>query len=186
MIRDEGTVLRIEHPLWSNAGTTEMPIGEDGRIRPDANLPPATREMRILSDVIEKAYWHQDNGRAQARIQIKPAFLGHLLLNVLTDQSRVSVEIRVENPLIREFIEMNLQALKTDLHNSGLEIDKINVIVDPDMDNHRDQYREPGRKQNRRFGAPADMAESATADKKDHQNTMRPTDDTENSINYFA
>jgi hypothetical protein len=186
LIRDDGTALRIEHPLWSAAGIREMPVGADGRIHPDADFPPAVREMRILSDVIEKAYWHQDNGRAQARIQIKPAFLGHLHLTVLADQSRVSVEIRVENPLTREFVEMNLQTLKTDLQASGLDVDKIDVVVDPHMDDHREQYREPDRKQNRHLGASADMAESATAEKKDLQNTKRPTEDTENSINCFA
>ena len=161
-------------------------MGEDGRIRPDADLPPATREMRILSSVIEKAYWHQENGRAQARIQLKPAFLGHLHLNVLTDHSRVSVEIRVETPLAREFIEMNLQALKTDLQDSGLEIDKINVIVDPDTDNHREQSREPGRKQNRQIGTPDDRGENTTAENQDPQNAIQTTGDRENSINYFA
>jgi hypothetical protein len=180
-IRDDMTLLRIEHPLWTATGTGDLPVSENRPLFPNGDPPPATREMRILSDVIEKAYWHQENGQAQARIQIKPALLGQLQLNILTDHSRVAVEIRVENRLTREFIEMNLQTLKTDLQDAGLEIDKINVIVDPDMDNPREQHRESARKQSQRFSLPADMAENPA-----NQHTAQPMDNLKNSINYFA
>ena len=180
---DDGAALRLELPLWSAAGNTAMPVNENQDIRPGADLPPASREMRMLSDVIEKAYWHQKDGRAQARIQIKPAFLGHLHLNVLTDQARVSVEIRVESPMAREFIEMNLQTLKTDLQESGLEIDRIDVVVDRDADDSREPHREPARKQNRRPDTPHEMVETAPPD---HEAALPETDKAENSINTFA
>jgi hypothetical protein len=178
---DDGAMLRLELPLWSAAGIPEMPINENQDIRPD--LPPASREMRMLSDVIEKAYWHQENGRAQARIQIKPAFLGHMHLNVLTDQTKVSVEIRVETHMAREFIEMNLQTLKTDLQESGLEIDRLDVVVDRDADDSREPYRESTRKQNRRPGTAPEMVETAPPGDAVPQ---PETDNAENSINTFA
>jgi hypothetical protein len=182
---DDGATLRLELPLWSAVGNTEMPVNEKQDIHPGPDLPPASREMRMLSDVIEKAYWHQKDGRAQARIQIKPAFLGHLHLNVLTDQARVSVEIRVETPMAmaREFIEMNLQTLKTDLQESGLEIDRIDVVVDRDADDSREPHREPARKQNRRPDTPYEMVETAPPD---HEAVLPETDNAENSINTFA
>jgi len=142
--------------------------------------------MRTLSNRIEKVYWHQKNGRAQARIQIKPAFLGHLHLNVLTEQTRVSVEIRVESHLAREFIEMNLLVLKTDLQNSGLEIDKIDVIVDQDMDNPREEHRDPARKPNRRAGAASDMAKTETNGNQGNPGVPGSTDGMQSIINYFA
>jgi len=180
---DDGAMLRLELPLWSAVGITEMPVNENQDIRPSPDLPPASREMRMLSDIIEKAYWHQDNGRAQARIQIKPAFLGHLHLNVLTDQARVSVEIRVETPMAREFIEMNLQTLKTDLQDSGLEIDRLDVVVDQDADDSREPFRESARKLNRRAGPSPEMVETAPPD---HEAALPETGNAENSINTFA
>ncbi len=184
--RDDVPMLPIAPPLWSAVGTGGLPAGENGQALPGEDSPSATQAMRTLSNRIEKVYWHQKNGRAQARIQIKPAFLGHLHLNVLTEQTRVSVEIRVESPLAREFIEMNLLVLKTDLQNSGLEIDKIDVIVDQDMDNPREEHRDPARKPNRRAGAASDMAVTETNGNQGNSGVPGSTDGMQSIINYFA
>jgi len=151
LIRDSESVFQIDKMIDPPA----VPLGSSGVEAPegsaDTRLPMASRDMRMLSDIIQKMVWHQENGQAQARIQLKPAFLGHLHLEVLTDQMKVRVEIRAETPLVRDFLEMNLQHLKTELQQSGLEVDKIDVLVDPDMDNPQGQQRGPLNRQAQRL-----------------------------------
>jgi len=185
-LQDPGNLPRMGNPSWLMAESPGMPVTGSDPIPQEKDLPPAFREIRPLSKMIEKAFWRQENGRAQARIQIRPAFLGQLQLNVQTDQSRVSVEIRVESSLTREFIEMNLQLLKADLQESGLEIDKIDVTVDPDMDNPREQRRDSIHKQNRGLNAPSEEGEASTDENQDRLDTMTITGKGKKSINCFA
>lgn len=185
-LQDPGNSPRMGNPSWLMAESPGVPVTGKDPIPQEKDLSPAFREIRPLSKMIEKAFWRQENGRAQARIQIRPAFLGQLQLNVQTDQSRVSVEIRVESSLTREFIEMNLQLLKTDLQESGLEIDKIDVFVDPDMNNPREQRRDSIHKQNRSLNAHSEEGEVSTDENQDRLDTMASAGKGEKSINCFA
>jgi flagellar hook-length control protein FliK len=67
------------------------------------------------------------------------------------DQLKVTVEIRAETLLARDFLETNLHVLKADLQQSGLEIDKIDVLVDPDQNSQQEQGRTSAHKQTQRM-----------------------------------
>ena len=112
-----------------------------------SRLPLESPEMRTLTDIIQKAVWRQENGQSQVRIQLKPAFLGHMHLNVVMDQLKITVEIRTETHLARDFLESNLHMLRVELKESGLEIGKISVLVDPDLNSGQDQGRSPAHAQ---------------------------------------
>ncbi len=138
---------QIEKMIWPLTGSPLTTVSEKGDILEALRLPLEPREIRTFTDIIEKAVWGRENGQNQARIQLKPSFLGHLHLNVIMDQLKVTVEIRAETLLVRDFLETNLQVLKTDLQASGLEIDKIDVLVDPDLNNQQEQGRTLAQKQ---------------------------------------
>jgi hypothetical protein len=144
---DPEQILQIEKMTWSLTGPPGTTVPEKRDILEALRLPLEPREIRTLTDIIEKAVWRQENGQSQARIQLKPAFLGHLHLNVMMDQLKVTVEIRAETLMARDFLETNLHVLKADLQESGLEIDKIDVLVDPDLNNPREQGRTSAQKQ---------------------------------------
>jgi len=142
---------QIEKMTWPLTGSPLTTVSEKGDIVEALRLPLESGEIRILTDIIEKAIWGRENGQDQVRIQLKPSFLGHLHLNVIMDQLKVTVEIRAETLLARDFIETNLQVLKADLQESGLEINKIDVLVDPDLNNQQDQGRASAQKQTNRM-----------------------------------
>lgn len=148
---DPEKFIQIEKMTWSLTGPPGTAVSEKSNNQETVRLPLEPREIRTLTDIIEKVVWRQENGQSQARIQLKPAFLGHLHLNVIMDQLKVSVEIRAETLLARDFLETNLHLLKADLQESGLEIDKIDVLVDPDLNNQQEQGRTSAQKQMQRM-----------------------------------
>jgi hypothetical protein len=139
--RDPEGFVQVEKAAWLLANPPETTSLEKSDILTASRLELEPREIRALSDFIEKAIWRQGNGHSQVRIQLKPDFLGNLHVNVVTDQSKVTVEIKTETLPAKDFLERNLHLLKAGLRESGLEIDKIDVLVNPDMGNQQEQRR---------------------------------------------
>ena len=183
---DPETLLQIDKMTWSLTGPPGTTVSEKGDILETVRLPLETREIRTLTDIIEKAVWRQENGQSQARIQLKPAFLGHLHLNVIMDQLKVTVEIRAETLMARDFLETNLHVLKADLQESGLEIDKIDVLVDPDQNRQQEQGRTSAQKQMQRMNG--QLKEENTQADKDPEEAKQviSSGKEENQIDFFV
>jgi len=80
------------------------------------------------------------NGQTEVKIDLKPEFLGRIQLKISTENHQVMVRILTEIPLVKDMIENNINQLKADLQNHGLEIDKLDVFVANDSD----QYNKNG------------------------------------------
>ncbi|MBW2100589.1 MAG: flagellar hook-length control protein FliK, partial [Deltaproteobacteria bacterium] len=93
-----------------------------------SSLPKAL-ETDVLSQIVKKAALNLKNGQTQVKIEIKPESLGHLRMQISTENHQVTAKIMAETPLVKEIIENNIHQLKTELQNHGLEIDKFDVDV---------------------------------------------------------
>ena len=144
---DSETLIQAEKMIWPLAGPNGTMISEKGDVMEISRLQLEPRGIHTLADIIEKAVWRQENGASQARIQLKPSFMGNLHLNVITNQLKVTVEIRAETLISRDFLEMNLHVLKAELQESGLEVEKIDVLVDTNLNNQQEQGRTSAHKQ---------------------------------------
>ena len=82
-----------------------------------------------LKQIVNKAAFNLENGRSEFKIDLKPETLGHLKMQILTENHHVTVRILTENPLVKEIIESNLVQLKANFQNQGLEIEKFDVSV---------------------------------------------------------
>ncbi len=182
---DPEKFLQIEKMTWSLTGPPGTAVSEKSNNQETVRLPLEPREIRTLTDIIEKAVWRQENGQSQARIQLKPAFLGHLNLNVIMDQLKVTVEIRAETLLARDFLETNLHVLKADLQESGLEIDKIDVLVDPDLNNQQEQ-RTSAQKQMQRMNGSLKEENTLTDTDPEEARQMISSGREENQIDCFV
>ena len=69
------------------------------------------------------------NGRSEFKIDLKPETLGHLKMQILTENHHVTIRILTENHSVKEMIENNLAHLKANFQNQGLEIQKFDVSV---------------------------------------------------------
>ena len=87
-----------------------------------------------LKQIVNKAAFNLQSGRSEFKIDLKPESLGHLKMQILTENHHVTVRILAENPLVKDMIESNLAQLKANFQNQGLEIEKFDVSVARDSD----------------------------------------------------
>ncbi|MCP4628784.1 MAG: flagellar hook-length control protein FliK [bacterium] len=84
---------------------------------------------QITDQIIRKAAFHLRNGQHEVIINLKSDFLGHIRMQVISENQQVTVRILVENSFVKDLIESNLHQLKADLQQQGLEVDKLEVRV---------------------------------------------------------
>ena len=77
------------------------------------------------------------DGQHEARIDLKPEFLGQVRMQVITENQQVTVKILTEFGFVKDMIENNIHQLKADLQQHGLEVDKVDVSVSRDADGNK-------------------------------------------------
>ena len=87
---------------------------------------------QTLDQIVNKAVYQLKNGQNSVRIDLKPEFLGQVRMQIVTVDQQVSIRITTELPMVKEMIDNNLQQLKADLQQQGLEVDEIEVSVSTD------------------------------------------------------
>jgi hypothetical protein len=117
--------------------------GRAAATRMDAESPPKSIQNEIADQVVKKAAIHLKEGRSSFRIDLKPASMGHIRLQISTEANRVALRITAALPMVKEIIENNIGHLKTELQVHGLEIDEFGVAVSEDSDHYRDENRAP-------------------------------------------
>ncbi len=98
-----------------------------GVTAPEAPAQPFHQDL--MQQVAEKTVFHLRNGRAEARIDLKPESLGHLKLHVSTDHGQVTLKILTESTWVRDMIESHISHLKNELQQHNLQIDRLDVSV---------------------------------------------------------
>ena len=183
---DSEYLIQAEKMIWPLAGPNGTIISEKGDAMETSRLQLEPRGIHPLADIIKKAVWRNENGESQARIQLKPAFFGNLHLNVIINQMKVTVEIRAETLVYRDFLEMNLHLLKAELQESGLEIEKIDVLVDTDLNNQQEQGRASAHKQTHRVNGHSKEMDVPTNEEPSEPQTMTLSGGEENRVDCFV
>jgi flagellar hook-length control protein FliK len=99
----------------------------------------AQREFRnqTMEQIVRRAVIQVRDGQHEARIDLKPEFMGHLRMQVITENQQVTVKILTEFGFVKDMIENSVQQLKADLQQQGLEVDKVDVSVSRDSQGHK-------------------------------------------------
>jgi len=105
------------------------------------------RELRTqtMEQIVRRAVIQARNGQHEARIDLKPDFLGHVRMQVTTENHQVTVKILTEFGFVKEMIENNIHQLKADLQQQGLGVDRIDVSVSREGNNHHQENTEHAR-----------------------------------------
>ncbi|HSO18620.1 MAG TPA: flagellar hook-length control protein FliK, partial [Desulfosarcina sp.] len=88
--------------------------------------------------MVERALFSVRGGQSEARIALKPDQLGHVRMQIVTENQMVSIRIVTESPAARDLIDANSQQLKMDLQQQGLNVERIEVSVGQE---ENDAYR---------------------------------------------
>ena len=94
--------------------------------------PQQSFKAEVLTKVIEKAVLNLKSGQSAISINLKPKSLGRMRLKILIENHHVMLKIFTEAPLVKHIIENNMNNLRFDLQNNGLELDKFDVFVAQD------------------------------------------------------
>ena len=108
----------------------------------------ATFKTDVFDQIVQRAAMHVKSDQGEMRIDLKPEFLGHVRLQIVTDNQQVTVRIHTEFPMVRDMIESNIQQLKSDLQQQGLRVEQVEVAVAGDPRQHpgRQAWSGAGRK----------------------------------------
>ena len=128
-----------------------------------ANIP----KTDVLNQIVDRAVFKLNNEQSEVRIDLKPDFLGHVRLQIVTDSHQVNLRILAESSIVKELIDGNLGQLKNDLQSQGLKVDEIEVAVAKDFNDY-------GR--NRDFSAHGEGGKRGSSFKDQNANESEPSD----------
>ncbi len=148
----------------------------------------SSREVRTqtMEQIIRRAVIQVRDGQHEARIDLKPDFLGHVRMQVITANQQVTVKILTEFGFVKDMIENSIQQLKAELQQQGLEVDKVDVSVSRDSQGNKHPQENAGHAGSRQRGA-----ESKHRD-KEHEGQPEPHKrsslraDGHATVDYFA
>jgi flagellar hook-length control protein FliK len=132
-----------QRPAVSEGSSPPSPEQVDTR----ASLP----KTDVLNQIVNRAVFKLNGEQSEVRIDLKPDFLGHVRLQIVTDSHQVNLRILAESSIVKELIDGSLGQLKNDLQAQGLKVDEIEVAVAKDFNDYsRNQeftaHRGPGKR----------------------------------------
>jgi flagellar hook-length control protein FliK len=149
----------------------------------------AQRELRThtMDQIVRRAVFQIKGGQQEARIDLKPDFLGHVRMQVITESQQVTVKILTEFGFVKDMIENNIQQLKADLQQQGLAVDKVDVSVSRDANGGNQQQQNMQHGQNRPFeDNSADHGHHSGEGQRDTADRSARKTDGSSTVDYFA
>ncbi len=104
--------------------TAPAAAAETGEVHHSGDLRAET-----LVQIVDKAVFRLREGQSQVRIDLKPESLGHLRLEIATENHLVTLKITAESHVAKDLIDSGLGQLKADLQAQGLKVDELEVSV---------------------------------------------------------
>jgi flagellar hook-length control protein FliK len=84
----------------------------------------------LFSQIAEKSKMALNNGNGEMEFSLKPEHLGKLHLKVSLENQLVTAKFVAESQQVKEVIETNLNQLRRNLQDNGIQVDRLTVSVD--------------------------------------------------------
>ena len=145
-------------------------------------------KTETLDQIVRKAVIYIRNGQHEAKIDLKPEFLGHVRMQVITENHQVTVKILTEFGFVKEMIENSIHQLKADLQQQGLNVDKLEVVVANDADEHKHSHEKSGQAKNRQQGGDQTNPGNQEGEtrEREHAGDPGPENSALATVDYFA
>lgn len=139
---------------------------------------------QAMDQIVQKAVLLLNNDQHEVHIELKPEFLGHIRLQIVTESQQVAIKITAELPFVKDMLESNLNQLKAELQAQGLKIDSLEVSVGHDSYAEGDTHQAAKVPKVEAVGSSTDL-DDGSAEKasqtQSHGGAMAET-----AIDYFA
>ena len=115
----------------SMAIAAEQPHTTDVTAKVSANASPAepVNKDDLFAQIVEKAKVSLNRGNGEMEVNLKPDHLGKLHLKVSVENQLVTAKFVAESQQVKEIIETNLNQLRRDLQDNGIQVDQLMVSV---------------------------------------------------------
>ena len=81
----------------------------------------------IIGTVVTQAELMLENGTSSAVITLEPPSLGRIKLEIVTERSKVTGKITVDNQDVKQIVENRISELKNSLSQNGLKVESFDV-----------------------------------------------------------
>jgi flagellar hook-length control protein FliK len=154
---------------------------ESGRDATRSQLTPLASSMPLsgsapLDDVLPaqiirsfRLLWQA--GQGEARVQLRPEYLGELTVAVKVEQGAVTATLHAEAPEVRRWLESHSTSLREALAEHGLKLDRL-IVVD-----ERGRQDAAGTDRRQRQRQAEDEGEAPSRRRRDQPADGRPTFD---------
>ncbi|MGK9367395.1 flagellar hook-length control protein FliK [Melioribacter sp. Ez-97] len=125
-----------------NAGDNQPKI-ENGSVK-NENLKEAFKTVKA-AEVISEIVKSVDGTKQHLSFKLEPESLGKLTVSIDYVNNKLHAHIEVENEQIKQFVQSNLDQLKNNLQNNGVQVNSINVGLN-NNEQKNTKYVNPKRK----------------------------------------
>ncbi len=124
----------------SIAGTAESKeaVAQDKDLQPD-----------VIRQIVQRMSMQTQGGQSKMVIHLKPEYLGDVHMQVLTQNHQVTVRMTADSLAVKEIVEQNIQHLRTELQQHGLQIQKFDVFVANDNEGWKNRQEQAGFRESR-------------------------------------
>jgi flagellar hook-length control protein FliK len=127
-----------------------------------------------------------NSDQQEVHIELKPEFLGHIRMQIVTENQQVAIKIAAEFPFVKEMLESNLNQLKAELQAQGLQINALEVSIANDSYADGNPNQKPAES-----AKPIELSDAAaTVDGSSEEPRLSPNQNGdvngETAIDYFA
>jgi flagellar hook-length control protein FliK len=150
-----------------------------------AEAAPRGLMSQTLDQIVQKAVLSLHNGQHEIELHLKPDYLGHIRMQIVSEGHQVAIKIAAEFPFVKDMLENNLHQLRSDLQAQGLNIDELEVSVAHDSHAGGDlhQNAEAARLQAVKNGSDCD---DGSAEKPAQTQSLDGGAMAQTAIDYFA
>ncbi len=175
-----------DNGLLNSSGQNAEKAAETASSSKETESGQSSLRNQTLDQIVRKAAIHLRNGQHEARIDLKPEFLGHIRMQVISENQQVTVRILAEHGFVKDMIENNIHQLKADLQQQGLEVDKLDVSVSRDADGNKHSQENADRAKNRQHETDNTGGDNAREKNQKPQEPAALTADGLATVDYFA
>lgn len=83
----------------------------------------------LIQQIVKKAEVLLKSDVSEMKMQLKPEFLGKMLIKVTVEEGTVVTKIITENQHVKQVLEANLNSLRQNLEANGIKVEKTEVSV---------------------------------------------------------
>jgi flagellar hook-length control protein FliK len=125
--QDESSVNAVIAPLSNQ--NSPLPVQDQQLTQGAAS---ANRDQ-LFSQIVERAKFMFANNHSEMEVNLKPDHLGKLQLKVVIENQTVTARFVAESQQVKEIIETNLNQLRDQLRQNGMQVESLTVTVGHQM-----------------------------------------------------